>query len=346
MKKLIPTSLQITNSSTIKKYTRKAKHTIKNFQRNIKRNKLITEWIVPINQPIVLILQPPRSGGTMLLRLFDGHTDFHVWPRSLGFGELGWPMSPEKKLNILHKSISLEKFNHSGFIKSASNIPQTQIPIYFDKKWQLSVIKNNIQKTKNPRAIFNMLNTAAFNAWRNYQNLYGSKQWVMYHMAPHPNIPLDEIAKKFLNTYPDGHILLTTRNPLDWLASATKLEHSNNWTANIQLALNAYTMYYQNLPLNDNRVTIINFDQLVLESSSTLKKICRNLGVGYQNHLQVTTINNIEVFQNTSHNLEKKCKPDPNTLGHGEKLRKKVTQLNKYQEAEKLFLSSQNYIQN
>ncbi len=35
---------------------------------------------VPVNQPVALISQAPRSGGTLLRNLFDGHPQCHVHP--------------------------------------------------------------------------------------------------------------------------------------------------------------------------------------------------------------------------------------------------------------------------
>ena len=39
--------------------------------------------LVWTDQPLVMITQMPRSGGTLLARLFDGHPACHVFPREL-----------------------------------------------------------------------------------------------------------------------------------------------------------------------------------------------------------------------------------------------------------------------
>ena len=335
------TPARIFHSSTLNKYKSCTKNAIRSYQKYIRRNKLITEWVSPISQPVVLILQPTRSGGTMLLRLFDGHPNIHAWPRPLGFTNLGWPTDPANQLKLLQKSFSLESFNHTGFVKSASNLTQVTIPIYFDKKWQHSIINHYLPQAHDPRSIFAALITSGFNAWRNYQHLHGPKKWVMYHMAPNPNNQLDNIAEDFFHTYPDGHILLTTRNPLDWLASAINLKHSNNWTGKAETALADYIRYYQNFPLSDNRITILNFDQLVLEPKNILAKVCQNLGCRYYNHLETTTINGTKAFQNSSHNLQKSNKPDPSVLGHGAAIRDTVALSLNYQKAKQLFLATQ-----
>ena len=43
----------------------------------------VVHRLVPVDQPLVLITQAPRSGGTLLMRLFDGHPACHAIPHEL-----------------------------------------------------------------------------------------------------------------------------------------------------------------------------------------------------------------------------------------------------------------------
>ena len=52
------------------------------------------EAIVPVNEPLVLISQLQRSGGTLLNTLLDGHPELHVHPYELHIGyptKADWP---------------------------------------------------------------------------------------------------------------------------------------------------------------------------------------------------------------------------------------------------------------
>jgi hypothetical protein len=50
--------------------------------------------VVPVAEPLVLISQIQRSGGTLLLQLLDGHRECHVDPYELKIGhpkKHNWP---------------------------------------------------------------------------------------------------------------------------------------------------------------------------------------------------------------------------------------------------------------
>ena len=42
--------------------------------------------LVEVREPLVLISQIPRSGGTLLSQLFDGHPECHAHPGELEIG--------------------------------------------------------------------------------------------------------------------------------------------------------------------------------------------------------------------------------------------------------------------
>src|SRR5215831_17396707 len=54
---------------------------------------IVRDRLVPVKQPLVLISQVPRSGGTLLNRLFDGHPECltHVYELQLGPHKESWP---------------------------------------------------------------------------------------------------------------------------------------------------------------------------------------------------------------------------------------------------------------
>src|SRR5207244_13140535 len=55
----------------------------------------LRENVVPVDQPLALICQAQRSGGTLLGRLFDGHPQCHAHPHELHIGDRRphvWPV--------------------------------------------------------------------------------------------------------------------------------------------------------------------------------------------------------------------------------------------------------------
>jgi hypothetical protein len=61
------------------------------FNQEFKKNKLLLHhahrfylvYINPVTEPLVLISQIQRSGGSMLSKLIDGHPQLHVHPSEL-----------------------------------------------------------------------------------------------------------------------------------------------------------------------------------------------------------------------------------------------------------------------
>ena len=48
--------------------------------------ELRSNHLVPVREPLVLISQIQRSGGTLLSQLFDGHPELHAHPSELKIG--------------------------------------------------------------------------------------------------------------------------------------------------------------------------------------------------------------------------------------------------------------------
>jgi hypothetical protein len=85
--------------------------------------KVRLEHAVPVREPLVLISQIQRSGGTLLLQLFDGHRQCHVDPYELKIGhpkKHNWPpldlSRPETWFETLYfRGARMEGVSHSYF---------------------------------------------------------------------------------------------------------------------------------------------------------------------------------------------------------------------------------------
>ena len=86
--------------------------------------------LVPVREPLVLISQVQRSGGTLLSQLFDGHPEVHAHPGELhiGPGKSHWPAldpdeTPEAWFDALFERITLE-FVETGLLEDDAGRPQ------------------------------------------------------------------------------------------------------------------------------------------------------------------------------------------------------------------------------
>lgn len=303
------------------------------------RNRMVPEWVVPVDQPVVWVCQPARSGGTMLIRLFDGHPQVHVRPVPVNFGRSrGWPDDPIRDLAKLRGIFSLARFNRRGFAKGASNEVQDAMPVYFDERWFRTILARGLRTASTGRQIFDALNTATFNAWRNYQNLYGPKNNVVFHSVLNPDVGLGVAYENFFQSYPDGYVIFTARNPEDWLASAVKLEKSNRYIVDMETALDSYVKYFTAIKQSaDERVIVLEFDDLVRHPRNNLERLCQRFGIQYRETLETTTMNRMPLSPNSSYETAKAFAPDLSVLGRGAAIREEASKLEQFPKAWALF---------
>jgi hypothetical protein len=84
--------------------------------------RICLKHITPLTTPLALISQVPYSGGSLLSRLFDGHSQIHAYPGALMPGNTEknyWPQidlahRPENWLKIISNHFDLKTFRE-GF---------------------------------------------------------------------------------------------------------------------------------------------------------------------------------------------------------------------------------------
>ena len=88
--------------------------------------------LVGVDQPLVLVSQIPRSGGTLLMRLLDGHPQCHTvpheygirWPKESVLGasaERAWEAMTDRKLRRYFESRYSQ--SHSKLSGTEENLP-------------------------------------------------------------------------------------------------------------------------------------------------------------------------------------------------------------------------------
>lgn len=282
-----------------------------------------------VGQPVIWIFQPPRSGGTLFLRLFDGHQAVHVHPAPITFS---WPRKPD--LEKVQDAFSMARFNESGFFKHASNRPQEPVPIDFDEVGYRSTFDHLRGDT--PRSIFDAAHHACFQNWLDYRNRQGDKRYVMMHSTIWSHTKVERRLADFFNAYPDGWTIFIARPPADWLASGAKLAGSK--LNDMEVAMNEYvTSYKAFLQNRKKRSIVLNFNALVSTPKATLSSLCAKLDIPYETVLETTSINGTPIGANSSHDGEVKFAPDPSLIGRGAEIVDEARSLAGFAEAERLF---------
>lgn len=262
--------------------------------------KSVSQNLVKIDLPLVLISQVHRSGGTLLNQLFDGHPELHVHPYELYMGhpkKTNWPKldlqgTPEKWFDILKES-PMERFYWEGYSRKSANVKDFDVfpfilPPSLHKHLFLEICSN--EKVESTRDIINAYMTSFFNSWLDNSSLRSrEKKFITGYVA---RLNMDESSiEGYFKDYPDGILISVIRDPHSWFVSArahsrtASLEEAMSlWERSSKAALSAKETF-------GDRVKILRFEDLILETKATMQKLSAELGITFDPCLLSATFN-------------------------------------------------------
>jgi hypothetical protein len=268
--------------------------------------------LVMVNQPLVLISQIERSGGTLLSRLFDGHPQCHAHPYELKVGyptkdvwpQLDLTQSPEAWYHMLWEHHTLRLFK-SGYHKYAAGAG-TEIPVYpfiVPSILQRAIFDHCIagRPIASERDVLDCYMTSYFNAWLDNQNLYEPGKKFITAFTPRLNMKPDSL-ERFFTVYPDGWLISSIREPKSWYVSARKhspelysdmAEAIRLWQLSARAMLAAQERY-------GSRVYLLSFEALVGQPEETMTALARSLGLKFTPGLLRPTFNQMPIQADSS----------------------------------------------
>ena len=179
----------------------------------------------PVSEPLVLVSQIERSGGTLLNRLFDGHPECHTHPRELEIGypnnKRHWPPidlnRPESWFEMLHEAHP-GKYRRKGYWSSKR--ATERIPFLFSVQLQRTIFETCAasRNVASGRDVLDCYFTSYFNAWLDNHNLYTGPKKVVTGFVPRLSLDVAQV-ERFFEDYPDGTFISTVRNPCGWYLS-------------------------------------------------------------------------------------------------------------------------------
>ncbi|MCS6975620.1 MAG: sulfotransferase [Gemmatales bacterium] len=277
--------------------------------------KIRREKRVEINQPLVLISQIQRSGGTLMSQLFDAHPQCHAHPYELFIGypkKMIWPVldlqaGPREWFKTLFEKPVLRSF-YEGYTKYGKGIEEDLeiFPFIFLPSLQKAIFEDCIsaRTIASQRDIFDCYMTSYFNAWLDNQNLYGKDKRIITAFVP--RMGMDEAnLERFFGTYPDGKLLCIIRDPKSWWVSARKhkpevygdLETAVGlWRESTQAILSARIRY-------GNRVLPLRFEELVTTTEATMRRVASFVGIDFHPSLLTPTFNGLPIKADSSYKV-------------------------------------------
>jgi hypothetical protein len=273
--------------------------------RSLARTRI--EYSVPVREPLVLVSQIERSGGTLLSRLFDGHPECHAHPRELEIGypnqKRHWPPidldRPESWFEMLHEAHP-GKYRRKGYWSSKRGAER--IPFLFSIQLQRTIFDTCVatRNVRSERDVLDCYFTSYFNAWLDNHNLYTGPKKVVTGFVPRLSLSLAEV-ERFFDDYPDGTLITTVRNPCGWYLSFRGHRDANVevegalglWRRSATVGLEAHERHPE-------RVVVVLYEALVRDTETTMRRIADRIGITMYPGLLVPTFNGRPIAANSS----------------------------------------------
>jgi hypothetical protein len=272
-------------------------------------------WTVPVTQPLLLCSQAQRSGGTLLIRLFDGHPSCFTHPNELRWGKpLAWPepdLTAPLDANALFAHMAENwprKFAMDGYGKYSKWTTErhpdevVRYPFIFDVGLQRRIFAAALARhSSSRRDVLDAYLTSLFNAWLDYQNLYaGPKEWVV---AFEPRLAIRETGlDAFFADYSDGLLVTIVREPGAWLASFLKHVDTEPRLA-IRRWIRSAERGLQEHAAHPDRVAVVLFEDLVQHTEVVMRALCERMRIPFSDVLLSPTYNSMPVLSDSSHQM-------------------------------------------
>ncbi len=275
---------------------------------------VIRASIVEVRQPLVLISQAQRSGGTLTSTLLDGHPELHAHPYELLVGHPGkadWPSlngrgDADDWVDLLREQfvrpLFLEGYRKKPdmrLIDDFPTLPFTVVPSFLDRLFRLLCADD---APRDQRQILDRYFTAFFNAWIDCQGLRETpKRWVV---AFGPRLAWGESRTRFLSDYPDGRIVSIHRDPRAWYASASRFSSRYGefdealalWRRGAEEAMAAKKE-------RPESVFVLTYEALVRNLEPTMQALAAWLGIEWDPLLLRPTFNRLPTVPNSSYRM-------------------------------------------
>jgi sulfotransferase family protein len=263
---------------------------------------------VVVDVPLVLVSQAPRSGGSLLAQLFDGHPQVYAHPLELRIGhprKWHWPVldpgdSPERWFDTLRADRWL-RLAGKGYAKPGRNAHAAvdRRPFTFDEGEQrrrfLELVADGRRLT--PRVIIECYFTSFFRTWGEWQPT--GEERILTAFVPRL-AELQTSVACFRSDYPDGKLISLVRDPGGWLASRVARRPKAAIADHLEAWLRSAEATRDLIREGGPWVLGILFEDLLCRSEQAMRRIAAFTGIDFNGRLLEPTYLGIPVAPNSS----------------------------------------------
>ncbi len=288
-----------------------------------------------------IILQIGRSGGTLLLRLFDNHPSLNVrpyhymwlksdrmhndWYDDDDIGRLATSLDATWRRVVF--DARLHRYRRFGFAKRWGKTAETStihididcLPYFLSFRKALKLLG----ASSPPYSASDVLTAELagfFASWKNYANRTDPKAANIIHVSINNYA---HAGRKILSSLDQGKIITILRDPSSWVASYRKAARGEE---SFDETVSMYERYLEDVAIftgqaDPEKVIFVEFSSLVENTQEVMERLCAFLNVAPKQSLRLPTTNGEEMTPNTSFpDQERKGRIDSNVLRRGQLL--------------------------
>ena len=260
--------------------------------------------IVRVDQPLVLITQAPRSGGTLLMRLFDGHPQCYAIPHELATllpAALPLPRDAAAAWRLLDHPMHGTWFTGGlragkGSLSDDRTRHRFLLPPLLQRR--LFELRLAEERPDTDRGVIDCYLTSYFNAWLDHGR--PSEPRIVTGFEPSAIVHSQRL-RCFHELYPDGRLVSVVRDPKSWIVSAAR---RNTRYRDRTVAIATWRDAVESaLTLREQRpdaVAIVPFEALVGETETAVRALAGFLGIEFGDELLTPTFNGQPTKANSS----------------------------------------------
>ena len=238
--------------------------------------------------PVVLISQIQRSGGALLVQLFDGHPQLLVYPHELRLGrpvKWNWP-----KLNFdtRPRAWLTDMFDHAiarmivvsrAMADGDADNQARRHRFRFEMRTFYDTFMLLARSATTQRGALDAYLTAFFAAWKDSTSLDHARWTVGY--CPRLVLHADSVARFFAD-YPDGRMITCVRDPASWFA-ASKGRGAEYASIDTALALwcDSVGASLDLAEARPDQVHLVSYESLTADTAGEMQRLAAELGIAY-----------------------------------------------------------------
>jgi hypothetical protein len=161
-------------------------------------------------------------------------------------------------------------------------------------------------RPQSERDVLDCYFTSYFNAWLDNHNLYTGPKKAVTGFTPRMAMESGNVDRLF-RAYPEGTLISIVRDPRAWYVSAAR--HMPHYYADVEVALGLWgrstDAALQSLERYGERVVLLTYEQLVLETEATMRLVAERIGIAMSPVLLEPTLNGRPIRANSSGAVER-----------------------------------------